>query len=538
MTTIDWIIIAVYMAGLIALSVFLGRGQEGEEDYYVGGRDLPWWAVGVSTMATQASVISFISIPAFVAAKPGGGLTWLQYELAVPLAMIFVMVVLVPFFRELKLVSVYEYLEMRFSRSVRLLLSATFLISRGLGTGVGVYATAVVLETVTGLPIWGLVLFVGIITIIYDTIGGMKAVVWSDVVQMIILILGVGISIWYAVDIAGGWAAIFESFPDDRWRALDPGTGIVSGKDVDMGQPLWAYLIGGFFLYASYYGVDQSQAQRELSAPTLADTKKSLVFNGLARFPMTCLYLLLGLAVGAAIAKSPALSAAISGGSVDKLIPTFVVDVLPGGIRAVIIAAMLAAAMSSLDSALNSLSAATMRDFLHKEGQTSAQLLRQSKITTVVWGIMITLAGLLFAAFAEKDSPVIEVINKVGAAFYGPILATFTAGVLSKKVTGRGVVFGLFVGLAANLVLFVGPQISDGFVVVHWMWWNAVGFVIAMVVAFLASGAPEAGKDEYVLTFENLTERERPWLKTYGILVAMFAAILLVGWLANQVAAG
>ena len=529
MTTVDWIIIAIYMAGLIGLSVFLGRGQEGEEDYYVGGRDLPWWAVGISTMATQASVISFISIPAFVAVKPGGGLTWLQYELAVPLAMIFVMIVLIPFFRELKLVSVYEYLEMRFSRRVRLLLSATFLLSRGLGTGVGVFATALVLKAVTGLPVWSLVLVVGVITIIYDTIGGMKAVVWSDVVQMVVLIVGVGISIYYAVDVAGGWSEVFASFPEDRWRAIDGGLGIVANKD-DMGEPLWAYLIGGFFLYASYYGVDQSQAQRELSAPTLADTKKSLVFNGLARFPMTCLYLVLGLAVGAAVLKLEVLQGAVNEG-VDKLIPAFVVEVLPAGIRAVIIAAMLAAAMSSLDSALNSLSAATMRDFVHGDKEVdSAALLRLSKITTVLWGIAITGMGLLFAAFASKDSPVIEVINKVGAAFYGPILATFTAGVLSKKTTGRGVVTGLFAGLAVNLILWLAPDAIDSFPTVHWMWWNAIGFLVAIACAFAFSGtADETDKAEFVLERGDMAERERPWIKIYALLVGMFILILACG---------
>ncbi len=143
MNSLDWFIIVIYLFGMIGLSVYLGRGQSNEEDYFVGGRKLSWWSVGISTMATQTSAISFISIPAFVALKEGGGLTWLQYELAVPLAIILVMVFLIPFFRRLKLVSVYEYLEWRFGPSVRYLVSGVFLVSRGLATGVGVYASAI-----------------------------------------------------------------------------------------------------------------------------------------------------------------------------------------------------------------------------------------------------------------------------------------------------------------------------------------------------------------------------------------------------------
>ena len=154
MTTLDWIVVDVYICGLIGMSVYLGKGQSDQDDYYVGGRNLPWWAVGISTMATQSSAISFISIPAFVALREGGGMKWLQYELAVPIAMIFIMVFLLPFFRKLKLVSVYEYLELRYGPGARTFLSGVFLISRGFGTGVGVYATALVLTAMLGIPIW------------------------------------------------------------------------------------------------------------------------------------------------------------------------------------------------------------------------------------------------------------------------------------------------------------------------------------------------------------------------------------------------
>jgi SSS family solute:Na+ symporter len=213
----------------------------------VGGRKLSWWAVGLSTMATQTSAISFISIPAFVALKEGGGLTWLQYELAVPLAIILVMAFLIPFFRKLKLISVYGYLEWRFGSSVRYLVSGVFLISRGLATGVGVYASGIVLSVCLGIPLWLTILIIGVVTVIYDTIGGITAVVYSDVIQMVVLISGIIVCIVFAADIVGGLDDVWASFPKVRRIAIDPSTGL---KSTGASVPFWAFLFGGIFLFA------------------------------------------------------------------------------------------------------------------------------------------------------------------------------------------------------------------------------------------------------------------------------------------------
>jgi SSS family solute:Na+ symporter len=277
MNYLDWTIIILYLTGMISLSVYLGRSQSSQEDYFVGGRKLSWWSVGISTMATQTSAISFISIPAFVALKTGGGLTWLQYELGVPLAMIIVMAFLIPFFRRLKLVSVYEYLEYRYGPPVRYLVSLVFLISRGLATGVGVYASGIVLSVCLGVPLWATILIIGIVTVIYDTIGGITAVVYSDVIQMGILLGGIVFCIAYAAYFLGGMDDIWSTFPVSRRIAIDPASGLSGGSAV----PFWAFLCGRIFLYTAYYGTDQSQVQRELSAATTADTKKSLMWISL-----------------------------------------------------------------------------------------------------------------------------------------------------------------------------------------------------------------------------------------------------------------
>jgi SSS family solute:Na+ symporter len=515
MTTIDWTIIIVCLLGLVGMSIYLGRGQTSQDDYYVGNRNIPWWAVGISTMATQTSAISFISIPAFVALKDGGGLTWLQYELAVPLAMILVMVFLIPYFRQLNLVSVYEYLELRFGPSVRNLVSGVFLVSRGLATGVGLYASAIVLSVALDLPLWSTILMIGIITIIYDTIGGISAVIYSDVIQMVVLLGGIIVCIVYAAVEIGGFGAMFSAMPAERLNATDFSTGLGDGGAV----PFWAFLFGGFFLYASYYGTDQSQVQRGLSAKTVDEAKKALMLNGLARFPLTVLYILLGIAAFAVYQNTPELSSAIPADKPDYLIPEYILLMLPTRLRALLFAALLAAAMSSLDSALNSLSASTMRDFVSK-WKSDADQINLGKITTVIWGILVT--GFAFVVGGISDT-VIEAINKIGSAFYGPILAAFLVGILSRKVTTRAMFIGILIGVAFNITLWLG------FSEIYWMWWNLFGCVISAGIALLLSISNNDLVDEkFTLSTSNILEREKSWTKNYLFLFGYFIVILLV----------
>ena len=520
MSAIDWTVIVVYMGGMVGLSVFLGRGQENQEDYYVGGRDLPWWAVGISTMATQTSAISFISVPAFVSMREGGGLTWLQYELAVPLAMIFIMVFLIPFFRKLELISVYEYLELRFGPGTRGLLAGVFLLSRGLGTGVGVYASAIVLSVCLQMDLWLVIVVIGVVTLIYDTIGGMKAVVYSDVIQMVVLVLGIALCVFYGLREVGGWQAAISSFDPARFTALDFRTGLGDGAAF----PFWSFLFGGFFLYASYYGADQSQVQRELSAPTLAHTKYSLVFNGFARLPLTLAYIVLGLGVGAVFVRNPEAAGLIPENKLDYMVPTFVLHYLPQGVRALIFSAILAAAMSSLDSSLNSLSASTMRDFVERYlsmARDPSSHLKLSKLTTVGWGVLI----IFFAFLLGGEDTVVERINKVGSAFYGPILAAFLTGVTLRRVSGWNMVVGIIAGVALNLTLWLSHA------QIFWMWWNLFGCVTSMAVAMLMSlvGSPPAGErlKGLILWDSPLWAKEREWLPTYGLLALYFACMMI-----------
>jgi SSS family solute:Na+ symporter len=460
-------------------------------------------------MATQTSAVSFISVPAFVALAPLGGLTLLQYEMSVPLAMIVVMAFLLPFFRKLELVSVYEYLEMRFGPSVRYLVSTVFLISRALATGVGVYAIAIVLSVCLNTPLWLNILIIGVVTIIYDTIGGMAAVVYSDVIQMIILLSGVVVCIIYAANSVGGFDVIFASFPAERCRTIDLST-------------FWGFLVGGFFLYISYYGTDQSQVQRELSAPSMDDTRRSLIFNGFARFPLTICYILMGIAVGAVFIHFPDLRKGVPVDHLDYLVPQFILLHIPTGVRALLFAAILAAAMSSLDSALNSLSASTMRDFVERGRNLSERrILLLSKLTTVLWGLTIT--GFAFLV-GNISKTVLEGINKIGSAFYGPILASFLIGVLSKRANATGIFVGVITGVVFNLFLWL--YIKELF----WMWWNLLGLLVSVVttltISWMTTSPKQKQIDNYTLKGSGMLKQERRWIKSYVLLGIYFIFII------------
>ncbi len=474
MSGLDWWVIAAYLGGTLGLSAWLARRQTTAADYYVGGRTLPWWALAISILATQSSANSFIGIPAYVALVPGGGLTWLQYELMLPLAMIVVMVVFVPVLRGLGVISVYEYLECRFDRRTRLALSMVFLLSRGMATGVALYAAALLVQVCTGLPLAWAIVLTGGITVVYDTLGGMRAVVWTDVIQMLVLLGGVGLCASIAWDLAGGGAAILAAQDPSRLAAIEWAHGIGDGARA----PLWGFVAGGLVLYISYYGVDQSQAQRTLSATNVAGAQRALVLNGMVRFPLTLAYAALGLAIGAVALKLPALREAVPANRLDLLVPLFIERHVPSGARGLLVAAILAAAMSSLDSALNSLSASTLRDFVEPRVGTAGAL-RAGRWVTALWGVLIV--GFAFAAGGLASS-VVEGINRIGALFYGPLLAAFACGILDRRSRGPAVLAGVVAGLGTNLGLAAGLGPT-----VFWMWWNITGLVVAVIVTGLAS---------------------------------------------------
>ena len=278
-------------------------------------------------------------------------------------------------------------------------------------------------------------------------------------------------------------------------------------------------------MFISYKCTDQSQVQRELSAATVDETKKSLLFNGVARFPLTLLYILLGLAIGAVYMQSIELQALIPHNRFDYLVPQFIIHKLPVGIRAILFSAILAATMSSLDSALNSLSASTMRDFLTKENKLSnKQNLILGKFTTVFWGLIIT--GFAFIV-GNISGTVLESINKIGSAFYGPVLASFLVGVISRRANSLSIFIGVISGVVFNIFLWlVVPE-------VYWMWWNLFGLAVSVTVTFIVSTFTkkqcQKNIDQYTLVGSGILQHERKWIKVY--IGLFFYFIFIIGFM-------
>ena len=489
MVLLDWIVVAIYIGSVVGMSLWLSRRQSSEADYYLAGRKLGAWPLALSIVATQCSANSLIGAPAFIALKEGGGLAWLQYELAVPLAAI-VTLLLVPVFFRRQITTIYETVEHHFGPAARTTLSGIFLFSRALGTGVTLYATAVVVAECLGCQQDLALLFVGAVSILYTTLGGIEADIYSDILQLGVLFTGTIVCIIVLLALLGGFPADLSSIDPARLQVIDfQGTGLGDGKKF----AFWPMLIGGFFLYISYYGCDQSQAQRVLSARNPGEAQKALVLNGLLRFPLVCTYCLFGLLLAVWLTRDSQFAAAVMArDNPNSLVPMFILSYVPTGIRGLIVAGIIAAAMSSLDSAINSLSAATQRDFIDRfipgGRRSSGGGVLQARVITVLWGVVCTALAYLFVLGTGRKETVLELVNIIGSAVYGPILAVFVMTLLPRRVSDGAVVVALLAGLGANLALWLGESYEIAWCQgVSWLWWNVIGCVVTLAIALLAS---------------------------------------------------
>ncbi len=540
MNFIDWLVIIFYLGLVVGIALVITRSQKSTEDYYLGGRKIKWWQSGASTMATQLGAVSFVSAPAFVAIKDGGGLKWLCYEFGVPLALIPVMAVIIPVLHRHHYVSIYEYLEKRFDSGTRTLVSILFQLGRGLATAVAVLAGGLVLSTALSISTPAAILLVGVITVIYDAIGGIKVVILSDFLQMIIIIVGILICGLAAIYLTG-WDSGLASMSPQRYEIFDFQHW---GFNSEGAYAFWPMLIGGFFLYISYYGTDQSQVQRELSVGNVDDVRKSLLVNALGRYPLVLAYCFMGIFIGAIFAQPHTLaqvgeSLGIGAGQVgdilkndpDRMVPMFILSFLPHGVIGFIFVAIMAALMSSLDSGLNSLSAVTMKDFYQKYIKPDAHerhYLIASKVITFLWGIFCVSAALAFYEFGEATrQTTIVLINAVGSMLYGPILAAFLLGMSTTRTGPQSIKMGILAGIIVNFYLWLFTSIS-------WLWWNFTGFVTAVIFSFLYNRLLDFRMHDIPRTtlLRHVEERSSiPWTRIYALVAVYFIFILFITYM-------
>ena len=335
---------------------------------------------------------------------------------------------------------------------------------------------SLILQGTMGIEAWQAILLTGVITVLYSLQGGMKAVVYGDAIQMVIIILGTVACIGYGLYYLGGVDAFVANVDTDRLQAVKFDSFGFSGD----GFGFWPMIFGGVVLYASYYGCDQTQAQRALSAKDPDNLRYMILANGVIRFPITILYCFSGLIVGTLAMTEPSFMAKIPTDNPDWMMPMFILNYLPHGLIGLLVVAILAAAMSSLSSAINSLSAVTIEDYCRITNKELSQggYLKLAKYMGLVWGAIT----LVLSLYAGNIAPtIIEAINKVGSLFYGPILAVFLLAVLTKSTSGLHVNIGLISGVLFNLLIsIIAPEI-------FWFWWNFIGFVVTIVMAVVMS---------------------------------------------------
>ncbi len=553
---INWLIVVAYLAWVVGDGLRRARGATNIEAYFLANRSLPWWAVGLSVMATQLSAITLIGTTGQGATD---GLKFVQFYFGLPIAMVILGVTLVPFLHGAKVYTAYEYLERRFDARTRSLTSLLFLLSRGMSCGAILSAPAVVLSAIFGWSLTACVALIGVPTVIYTVVGGVQAVTWADVKQMFVIVGAVLAMLFVLVSRL--------PVPLDDAFAIAGAAGRMQVFDFSFSltnqYTFWSGIIGGTFLMLSYFGTDQSQVQRYLTAKSVDEARSSLLMSAYWKIPLQAMILLLGVLVfvyytfapsplyynpsheqamraeapgtldslgarftevtrarsaaalaasaarrsGDASATAAALDAyraqeraagAVRAAALDEagrvtgqptrdvnyIIPRFVIDHLPLGFAGVFLAAVLAAAMSSVAAELNSLSTATVVDFYQRRFRTDGDdghYLRVSKWATALWGTF----ACVVATYAATLGSLIEVVNRFGSYFYGSILGVFLLAMI-PRARAVGAFVGLIAGMAVvGLVSWQVPSIA-------FLWHNVTGAVVVVAVGMLLSlGASE-----------------------------------------------
>jgi solute:Na+ symporter, SSS family len=499
---LDFLVIIAYLAGITLLGIYVGRRQRDAKDYFIADREIPWWAVMFSIVASETSALTFISIPGLAY---GGDLGFLQVAMGYLVGRIALAYTLLPRYYEGNLVTAYALLEQRFGLAARRFTSIVFMVTRGMADSVRVFATAVPIALIIGpllpqravMPVAVLVL--GTLTILYTIKGGMRAVIWTEIVQASVYLIG-GIS---AAIIAG-------SLVPGGWGAIIPAANI-AGKlqmirwSTSFSQPhtMFAGILGGAFLSMASHGADQLIVQRLLSARSLKAAQAAVIGSGIAVIIQFALFLMLGIGLWA-FYNGQAFPIP------DSIFPTFIVDHMPHGLVGLLLAAVLAATMSTHSGAINSLAAASTHDiYLPLTGRKpdDAQTLRIGRVFALLWGIVLTGGALLFPQNAK--TPVVVVALSIASFTYGGLLGGFFLAIFWRRARQRDAIIGMSVGIGAMTFIVFAKQISAAVPsladalqpvsTIAWPWFVLIGTVITLTVGILSSltngaNAPELAR--------------------------------------------
>jgi SSS family solute:Na+ symporter len=495
-TTLDALVLVAYLAGTMTLGLYVGRKQKDAKDYFVADRAIPWWAVMFSIVASETSALTFISTPGLsYGNKAGyGDLGFLEVVGGYIIGRFVVAHVLLPRYFQGNLVTAYALLEKRFGLATRRFTSVVFMITRALADSVRVFATAIpvaliISPSVTNkayvMPI--AVLILGFLTVIYTYKGGMKAVVWTELLQAGIYISG-GLAAVLILGhlVPGGWSSIWSSAAAaGKTKVLDFYPGL------DRPHTVWAGLIGGAFLAMASHGTDQLIVQRLMSSRSLKDAQRAIIGSGFVVFCQFFLFLSIGLGLWAFYHGQifPA---------TDQIFPTFILEHMPPGLVGLIVAAIVAATMSTHSGAINSLAAATTHDIylpLSKKTAEDPSTLKMGRLFALGWGIVLTLGALLFPQ--DTKTPVVVVALGIASFTYGGLLGGFFLGIFWRRAIQRDAILGMSVAIATMaFIVFAGPIAAAypalastlaPFGKIAWPWYVLIGTTITLAVGMLSS---------------------------------------------------
>lgn len=476
LSTLDWTILVVYIIGNLFLGYMLSKRISTAEDFYLGRKATPWWAIGISVIATYVSALSFLGAPAWSYTE---GLSVIAIHLNYPLVIVLVVTFFLPFFFNSGVASIYEYQERRFGRKARGLISLIWLTSQALTSAAILYATSLVLEFITGIDVINAIVIVTVIALIYTALGGITAVIWTDVIQAAVLFVGAFIIFF----------ALLEHLPLplDETLAVLKAEGKTNPLDFSLDwtkvTTAWSGIVAMTLFHVTVYGTNQMMVQRTLASKNIGDAKKAYYLMGFTAFFIYFLFIFLGI-----LFYSYYGGAEFENG--NTIILQFAADYGLPGLMGIIAAAVMAASMSSLDSAFNSLSTVSTIDFYQKyfvKDASPEHYLKVSRIFTAIWAVVIIIPAIMYS---KSTGSILETLSQVGSYFVGAQLGMFALGFFSKHASERGLLVGTAVGFA--VVWYVATHTD-----IAWPWYCLIGAVTNFAVSSLASIVMDGFKSEW-----------------------------------------
>lgn len=464
---LDLAIIALYLVAITLFGLRFRKRHRSLRDYFLAGRDIPWWAIALSIVAAETSTLTIVSIPGLAYDT---NLAFLQVVMGYLVGRVMISLVLLPHYFRGDLYTAYELIERRFGHGLRSLTAGLFLLTRAAAEGVRVYAVSIVVGIALGTGQVASIAIITILTLIYTFEGGLAAVIWTDVVQTGIYVGGTLVGLATIVHLVpGGWPAIHAAAASTgKLRVFD------FRPNLWLPYTFWAGVIGGTFFTIASHGTDQLIVQRLLAARSQKQSATALITSGVAVLFQFALFLILGVMLWAFYRVPSA-----TFGKPDYIYPKFIVSQMPHGISGLLIAAILAAAMSNLSAALNSLSSSTIMDFfLRFRPQTDdRKRMLLSRLSTFLWAAL--LFGLAVIAL-QKAGRVVEVGLQIASVAYGALLGVFLLGVLTRRANQPGAMVGMVCGFGVELYLWLGTHVP-------WTWWVMIGTGVTFGVGYACS---------------------------------------------------